>query len=168
MIEEETPEQVNHMLYYLYHNSYLLQKPTMDEPDWFGVESVQPLSRHVGLYALGDRLLIPGLKASAQRKFKRDLARNVHKSIKIQIATSSIVSNIYNSTPSSDRGLRDAICHYLVSDIKELLPCKQFQNVLTKTRNFATDLLNVSITRSFDASEPDSSVAIPKLWENFL
>ena len=61
-----------------------------------------PLSFHILMYSLADRLLVHGLKALSKENVARELVRqlNVH-------SFPQAIFEIYNSTPENDRGLRD-------------------------------------------------------------
>lgn len=68
------------------------------------VETYDPLSFHVLMYSLADRLLIDGLKAASKIYFYDRLMERLD-SQSFPLA----VLEVYRSTPQHDRGLRDLI-----------------------------------------------------------
>lgn len=106
------------MLEYLYtldyttdHRPNLADKESTEEkhPDTDDLAPVagpsstcDPLSFHILMYSLADRLFIKGLKALATENVERELSQRLNPE-----SFPSAVAEIYNSTPSHDRGLRN-------------------------------------------------------------
>ncbi|CEJ62639.1 hypothetical protein PMG11_11134 [Penicillium brasilianum] len=68
----------------------------------FASYGCDPLSFHILMYALADRMFIEGLKGLSKRKVEQELLQRLDAS-----SFPSGIVEIYNSTPSQDRGLRD-------------------------------------------------------------
>lgn len=60
------------------------------------------LSFHILMYSLADRMFIEGLKSLSKAKANQELTRQIN----LETFTHAI-TEIYNSTPGSDRGLQD-------------------------------------------------------------
>ncbi|EED11897.1 conserved hypothetical protein [Talaromyces stipitatus ATCC 10500] len=63
---------------------------------------LDPLSFHILIYSLADRLLIQGLKILSGQKLKSALIQRLDAG-----SFPSVIVEIYNTTPEQDRGLRD-------------------------------------------------------------
>lgn len=68
----------------------------------FASYGYDPLSFHILMYALADRMFIEGLKGLSKRKVEQELLQRLDAS-----SFPSAIVEIYKSTPSQDRGLRD-------------------------------------------------------------
>ncbi|KAI9765219.1 MAG: hypothetical protein M1840_007711 [Geoglossum simile] len=74
----------------------------------------------VRVYAIADKYGIIELKQLAKRRFERWAGQNwSHKDFPV------IVREVFKSTPSSDRGLRDIVCRVSADNVKELVEKKQ-------------------------------------------
>ncbi|OXV07290.1 hypothetical protein Egran_04945 [Elaphomyces granulatus] len=73
------------------------------------------LSFHILMYSLADRLFIRGLKALAKVNVVRELEQRLNAE-----CFPSAVTDIYNSTPPHDRGLRDIAVDTTLSHLAEL------------------------------------------------
>ena len=114
-----------------------------------GVVSQQPdpLILHIWIYALADRLLIPGLKALSRSYF--------YQSLEHRLDTHSFgraIEEVYCSTPSEDRRLRDLVKvtldHLTTLTITEVL-C---ETLLKKVPDYASDLCMAMIGREVPPS----------------
>ncbi|RDH26359.1 hypothetical protein BDQ94DRAFT_178035 [Aspergillus welwitschiae] len=93
---------------------------------------LDPLSSHIQIYSLADRLLITGLNALAQKKVEHEMVQRLD-------ATSfpQAVLEIYNSTPKSDR---DETADAILQD-----------TLLDSVPQFARDLLIAMMKKSATA-----------------
>ncbi|CAG8893511.1 unnamed protein product [Penicillium egyptiacum] len=133
VVIEEKPALIKGVIDYLYTLDYhmevhtpetdLSQEPDGEEaqdspnkPDSINEDKAtacNTLSLYISMYSLADRLLIHGLKALSKEKFEKELARRW-----LDPSTfSHAVSEIYNSTPESDRGLRDLIVNVTMDNL---------------------------------------------------
>lgn len=81
-------------------------------------EMWRPLSFHVLMYSLADRMFIEGLKTLARSKVQKTLFSifqplNAH-------SVQTAIMEIYSSTPITDRGLRDLAVSFAMKNMKEL------------------------------------------------
>lgn len=91
---------IGSMLCFIYRGDY---------PDSDGTK--EPLSFNAGVYAIGDRYDVPMLKALAEIKISAALTRFT---LTMTTALVQAINIIYNTTLSSDRGLRDCILPILI------------------------------------------------------
>lgn len=93
---------------------------------------------NVEVYAIAEKYDVVALKLRAEEKFDKavrtcwDMEDLVH-----------CVIDIYNSTPFTDRGLRDIVVDVAHEHIAVLLEKDDFQTVLEGTHCFAADLTRI-------------------------
>ncbi|KAL4810246.1 hypothetical protein BDV18DRAFT_166675 [Aspergillus unguis] len=108
----EDPALVKQMVEYIYTLDYQAD-PNVPIPDDRSIESFEltplkpsvgydTLSFHILMYSLADRLFIAGLKALSAQYVEQELVRRLDAR-----SYPDAVSEIYRSTPTHDRGLRD-------------------------------------------------------------
>lgn len=103
------------------------------------------------VYQAADKYDIPSLKKHAKGKFKAAISAGWSLD-----DFSGAIFVAYDSTPSTDRGLRDLIVKTSRDHINELLENELFRELLRKTPDFAADLIpslcrNLSISiRRYD------------------
>lgn len=104
--------------------------------------SFDPLSFHILMYSLADRMFIEGLKALSKDKLERGLVQRLDAN-----TFPSAIMEIYNSTPASDRGLRDLAVKITLDHLTELRTSDEtthlaFPNSLVElVPQFSSDLL---------------------------
>jgi hypothetical protein len=119
---------------------------TLSEPHEATVTTFDPLSVHILMYSLADRMFIEGLKLVSKGKAEQELDRRVNS----EIFPRAIIQ-IYKSTPEIDRGLRDVAIRATMNNLKELrtttvahggeMALPVFPDSLVKsTPQFASDL----------------------------
>ncbi|KAF9640976.1 putative btb poz domain-containing protein [Lasiodiplodia theobromae] len=95
---------------------------------------------HVHMYAVGEIYDIPSLKALAARNFDRDVD---HAFPRFPAA----VRAIYETTPDSDRGLRDRALRVCAAHAAELLANPAFEDVMDQLgvfgKEFARQLVSL-------------------------
>ncbi|KAI9701781.1 MAG: hypothetical protein M1836_001125 [Candelina mexicana] len=96
------------------------------------------LFAHVKVYAFGDKYDISGLKNLAAAKFKECFI-GLNSSFIEDFHT--LVQDVYQSTPPSDRGLRTTIIECCGQNLDSLLAIPSFQELLRNIDGFALDLL---------------------------
>jgi hypothetical protein len=101
-----------------------------------------PLSFHILMYSLADRMFIAGLKALSKDKVERGLLQRLDAH-----TFQNAIVEIYNSTPASDRGLRNLAVEITLNHLTELRTSEEaahlaFPNSLAKSvPQFSSDLL---------------------------
>ncbi|OJZ79482.1 hypothetical protein ASPFODRAFT_201375 [Aspergillus luchuensis CBS 106.47] len=113
---------------------------------------LDPLSFHILMYSLADRLLITGLKALTKKKVEHEMGQRLD-------ATSfpQAVLDIYNSTPKSDRGLRDLAVDITMRNLTTLRRKDDAadailqETLLDSVPQFARDLLIAMMKKSVTA-----------------
>ena len=127
-LSDHDVEDVSRMLSFLYGSHYSCPADNLEV--------------HVGMYAMGDMFDLPRLSQYAKCGFKESLKHIAHQDPMTFI---SLISRVYESTPESDRGLRNAVVrnawenydHYATTwDHKDA-----FGEVLQSTWPFTRDLL---------------------------
>lgn len=118
--------------------------PVEDSPTIF-----DPLSFHILMYSLADRMFIRGLKTLSKAKVERELLRRLDSN-----SFPRAIIEIYNSTPASDRGLRDMAVKLTLDHLAELRNGEEtahsaFPDSLVKSvPQFSFDLLVAMMDRT--------------------
>lgn len=126
-LSDDDVEHIEKMIKFLYTSSY----PS--------VSTEQAL--HIEMYAIGDKYDLPRLSKFAKVQFRDALHRVADHTVFL-----SLIPRIYESTPDSDRGLRDVAIsnarrYYAVYTARNELKGK-FNEVLQSTWLFTKDLLS--------------------------
>lgn len=105
-------------------------------------ERVSPMIFNAEVYSIADKYGVEALKTRAKEKFDKavwtcwdmdDFPR--------------AITEVYSSTPSTDRGLRDAVVEITFQNINTLLKKPDFQDVLEDTVGFAADVTKIMAQR---------------------
>jgi hypothetical protein len=88
------------------------------------------------VYALADKYDVRGLKAFSSKKFKNSLATPWSSEV-----FSEIIRVVYESTPSTDRGLRSIVTETARKRGNCLMDCTEFRVLLESAPDFTIDLL---------------------------
>ncbi|KAJ5398963.1 hypothetical protein N7465_009452 [Penicillium sp. CMV-2018d] len=110
--------------------------------------SFDPLSFHILMYSLADRLFIQGLKALSNQKAERELIERLD-----AVSFPRAIFEIYNSTPPDDRGLRDMAVRVTMDHLTmlrsedEAVPMTFQNNLLESVPQFCFDLLVVTMDK---------------------
>ncbi|KAI0545865.1 BTB/POZ domain-containing protein [Xylaria curta] len=108
--------------------------------DYNGPDNVSTLLFDAKVYSAADRYLIPRLQAHAKDKFKAEID-DIWKATELPADLAVVIQEVYSSTPSTDRGLRDLVvssCHGRLAAISKY---QEFRTVLDETFGFAGDLV---------------------------
>jgi speckle-type POZ protein len=97
--------------------------------------SASPMIFHVKVYSIADKYDVPMLKSQAREKFEK-VAETCWNMDDFPHA----LTEIYSSTPRTDRGLRDLAVEIVCRQIKTLLEKQDFQTVLDETLGLAADV----------------------------
>jgi hypothetical protein len=123
---------------------------TSDKPS--SITSTQyydPVSFHILMYSLADRLIIHGLKSLSKIKVKKELIQ----SLLDENAFRKAVVETYNSTPEHDRGLRDLIVDITTDHLSDLrqetsAPAALQDSLFKEVPEYAYDLLRAMINKN--------------------
>ena len=108
-----------------------------------------PLSFHILMYSLADRMFIEGLKALSRCRVEQELPQRLDAR-----SFPGAVLEIYNSTPAVDRGLRDLVVRMTMDHLtemrtgKEAAPAALQNGLLESVPQYSYDLLVASIDRT--------------------
>jgi speckle-type POZ protein len=94
-----------------------------------------PMIFDVKVYSIADKYDVMALKSQAKDKFEK-----VAKSCWNMGDFPPAISEVYSSTPATDRGLRDLVVEISCTHIDALLARQDFRNVLQETVGFAADV----------------------------
>ena len=122
-LEEDDVTAVEAMLRFMYHF------------DYSNIHGASTMVFNAQVYGLADKYAIPALKSHACETFRAAIVSGW--------ATEDIpsaVAEVYNSTPESDRGLRDQIVEVANANIGKLLETWSFRDMLKETPCFALDM----------------------------
>ncbi|CAD6591088.1 MAG: hypothetical protein ASARMPREDX12_004920 [Alectoria sarmentosa] len=157
-LPDDDPTAVWTMLRYLYSLDYTIEPrnnyvydlsedpvPTTHDNELRQLSSLQ-LVCNASMYGMGDKYGILGLKGIASEKFAATFklpewhAEWTCSEVSIgSLATA--IKCIYDSTPESDKGLRDQILKYAKLHLKRLLTLEDFKAVLAEVSEFSYQLL---------------------------
>lgn len=125
-----------------------------------GEDSNSPMVFNVRVYSIADKYDVQALKKQAKRKFENTV-QNCWDMDDIPDA----VAQVYASTLTSDRGLREVVSAVAGKNISRLLSKQKFRDVLQETTGFASDLVE-GLTR--ERLENQKSYKCPhcyKIWD---
>ena len=97
----------------------------------------------ISVYRMGDKYGIHGLKGMASEKFADTLkryAKQPFSSISVP-ALATVIKSTYESTPDSDKGLRNHVLEFAKRHLKHLLALEEFKMVLAEIPEFSYQLL---------------------------
>ena len=97
--------------------------------------SASPMVFNVKVYSVADKYDVPALKSQARQKFE-----TTAKTCWDMDDFPDAVVQVYNSTTSIDRGLREVVVDIACEHIDELLSKQGFRDVLEETLGFASDV----------------------------
>lgn len=101
-------------------------------------ERASPMILNVEVYSIADRYAIGALKSRAKEKFDKAV-----KTCWNMDDFAHAITEVYSSTPSTDRGLRDTVVEVARKNISTLLGKEDFRNVLEETVGFAADVIQL-------------------------
>ncbi|KAI1326540.1 BTB/POZ protein [Xylariaceae sp. FL0255] len=152
-LEEVEVPVVEAMLHFMYHFEYT-------HPAGF-----YPLQFDAMVYSIADRYIIPQLKEYARKNFETGIRQNWGQSeeafemeadekteVEVPEDLPSVVFEVYETTPESDRTLRDlvvGICHRNNAIFSQ---DETFQATLSEVPSFAADLVVYGAQKGLEAS----------------
>ena len=96
---------------------------------------VPPTVFNAKVYGIADKYDVTTLKLQAKEKFKQ-AAETCWRMDDFPHA----ITEVYSSTPATDRGLRDVVTRVVCGHIDVFLEKQEFKNVLEETVSFAADV----------------------------
>ncbi|RYP71327.1 hypothetical protein DL771_004904 [Monosporascus sp. 5C6A] len=128
-LKEVDDNVVEAMLYFMYHF------------DYNNVHGASTMIFNAQVYSLADKYIIPSLKSQAREKFETAISTGwAMDDFPLAIA------EVYNSTPDSDRGLRDLTVKIARTNINALLKTELFRDVLGEIPAFAAEMVISKMT----------------------
>jgi hypothetical protein len=130
-LDDDDPEAVKRMISFFYTHDYdnEITIPSYTDASILGAakigESMLPCCG-VREYAIAEKYDIKELKALAQSRFSTWVKSNWNHS-----EIYSVVNEVYNSTPSNDRGLRDLVESTVKENVTSALHKDNFRDMLT-------------------------------------
>ena len=97
------------------------------------------MTKNARVYAMADKYIIPGLKELAKTKFKI-----LSSSARLILDHPSIIDEVYDATPSEDRGLRDIMMNLCAPHVQEIIHGNGWSTTAQMHVEFTFDLLRVS------------------------
>ena len=122
-----------------------LEKPVVDNSE--------EMLNNVSVYTVADKYGISALKSLARSKFETLAKKDC---LPTKFAT--IVSLVFNSTPSSDQGLRDVVTNKSMAHLDTLLKDPEFSKVMQEEAQLPIDLLCRKHHEGIEYSKQTSSV----------
>ncbi|MCJ1244622.1 hypothetical protein MMC30_001820 [Trapelia coarctata] len=127
--EEDDPTLIDQMLLYLYTRQY-------PQPYQAADRAVFSLLYDARIYAVADKYELPDFKAKIQKAFEQLLADHFDHPL-----FATVAAYVYESTPQSDRGLRDPFLDVLWDHKTTLLPKSEVQEAIRNDEGFKNDVL---------------------------
>lgn len=104
--------------------------------------SSSPMVFNVKVYSIADKYDVPALKSQAKQKFETAV-----ETCWDMDDFPDAIAQVYHSTPSTDRGLREVISGAACEHVNELLLKQGFRDVLEETVGFASDIAQLLAKR---------------------
>ncbi|KAH0536553.1 hypothetical protein FGG08_006583 [Glutinoglossum americanum] len=103
-------------------------------------ETERPLIVNTRVYAIADKYGVAALKLLSASKFESLLTG--HETKEVFFAT---IREVYSSTPSTDRGLRDPLVRTIFSNMAHMMSVPGFTSVLEEVGELSIDLLRAVV-----------------------
>ncbi|MCJ1262307.1 hypothetical protein MMC22_002177 [Lobaria immixta] len=97
------------------------------------------MTKNARVYGMADKYIIPGLKELAKTKFK-----TLSSSAGLILDHPSIIDEVYDTTPSEDRGLRDIVTNLCAPHVQKIVRGNRWSTTAQMHVEFTFDLLRVS------------------------
>ncbi|KAH0541720.1 hypothetical protein FGG08_003812 [Glutinoglossum americanum] len=129
-LKEDDASVVKAMLHFLYRFDY----------DGSGNDQgrVSPMFFNSRVYSIADKYDVPALRLLAKEKFEEAVGTCWNMDDFVHV-----IPEVYDSTPPTDRGLRDIVVKVTHEHIKTLLEKKEFQYAIEETVGFAADIIRL-------------------------
>ena len=139
-LKQQDPYLAIRMLHHLYGFDYSGHKISIGDEE--EPSHISELRTHANMYALGDEYGIVDLKEEALWKFKRTIkAKKGHEDELESVI--EVVPIVYTTTPSSDRGLRDAVVAFGAKNLERIKDLSGFESAVTQAPTYIVEVLPV-------------------------
>ncbi|KAI0182846.1 BTB/POZ protein [Xylaria flabelliformis] len=128
-LEEVEIDVVKAMIHFMYHFEY-------NYPD-----GVSTLLFDAKMYSIADRYIIPSLKDYVQAKVEAAFYLSPDPAVFPTNQLLTFSSEVYSSTPESDRGLRDVVTEVFHKNLNKLESSATFRTTLHEIPGLAVDLI---------------------------
>lgn len=142
-LPEEEPFIVLRMIQYFNTDKYSeIRIPASDTEPEAEDTWISQANTNVQVYALAEKYEVPDLKKLAQDRIEQALML-AHKSLGTSIEEEilSEIPFIYNTTPDSDRGLRNPVLEYVQKNWVRLSESRELKNVFVEAPMFGIELV---------------------------
>ena len=132
-LEDTDPDLVERMLLFLYSNQY---------PSDLAERSDEKLILHAHMYAMADRFDVRGLKSSTRMAFElmmNSMGVDDHEQMPNLL---EVLTTVYNTTPDSDRGLRDVVKNMVWRRRIKVLRRPEIQTFAKANKGFGADIMD--------------------------
>ncbi|CAF3507065.1 unnamed protein product [Fusarium graminearum] len=123
---------VKAMIYFMYHLNYNIPN------------SSSAMAFNAKMYQIADKYAMNALKRYAQGEFSISI-----KECWEDVALPDVISLVYTSTPSSDRGLRDTVVGTSLVHLNILMDRDEFRAELASNADFSIDIIRFQSKRSW-------------------
>lgn len=123
-LRHDDPDTVRAMLQFCYTFTYTCKQTDSQE---------DRMVFHVHMYAVGEIYDLPGLKKLAVHNFERDVNATFPR-------FPAAVRAIYETTPASDRGLRDVVLRVCAQHARDLMQKPPFEDMMDELGVFGREL----------------------------
>ncbi|KAL8730526.1 MAG: hypothetical protein Q9166_003975 [cf. Caloplaca sp. 2 TL-2023] len=130
---------------------------TDDSAKKYAEQTVSALLNNVRVYALADKYDIQDLKVFAKSKFESRSSSAAWEDIDIL----AVLEEVYSTTPSADRGLRDIMAKTCSSHLKNIISCSRFREYVQKDGTLGFELLS----RVYSSKEAQWQLSLLKTTE---
>ncbi|KAL0258082.1 hypothetical protein SLS55_007253 [Diplodia seriata] len=146
-LHHDDPATVRAMLEFCYTFTYTCPSPPPPSPSPAAPHSPveERMIFHVHMYAVGEIYDIPALKRLATANFERDVD---HRFPRFPAA----VRAVYETTPASDRGLRDVALRVCAIHARDLLGTPAFDDMMDELGVFGRELARQLAVRTTNSS----------------
>lgn len=104
---------------------------------------------HASMYALGDEYDISDLKEEALWKFKKTMEAKMGHEDELE-SVIEVMPTVYRTTPSSDRGLRDAVVAFGANNLERIKDLSGFKSAVTQAPDYIVEVLPMFLRRLDD------------------
>ena len=137
-LKEQSPHLASRMLQHLYTFDYPGHKMSIGDDE--ESSHVSELHTHAQMYAIGDEYDIHDLKEEALWKFEKAMEANKGLSDELTYVI-KVIPTVYETTPDSDRGLRDLVVAFGVSNLERMQGLPEFKSTAILVPIYMTEVL---------------------------
>ncbi|KAF9884934.1 hypothetical protein FE257_000925 [Aspergillus nanangensis] len=132
-LDDDDPEAITAMICWMYRSRSPYETSLLARRD-----DAAAMMFYVRVYQVTDKYEVKYLNTQTIRKFKAAVRRGWGCD-----ALPTVIDNVYSTTPSSDRGLRDPLVSVFVDHLDILLKREEIKQALKDTPEFTVDVLQL-------------------------